>query len=101
MFVQVSLSFVLLAGTGLLLQSLQRMQNRVPDSRPKRHRVGRRFVFCRLQTRSRENFLRTVARSRPGTSRRRIGSFGAGHAFQLQRFFFRADGDRRLSAGAR
>ena len=82
--VQVSLSFVLLAGTGLLLQSLQRMQNTSPGFfDQQRDRVGRGSVFGGLQTRSRENFSHSVARSRPRASRRRVGGFGAGNAVQL------------------
>ena len=84
--VQVSLSFVLLAGTGLLLQSLQRMQNASPGFSTDNVIVSVvDLVFCRLQTRSRENFSHAVARPRSRTSRRRIGSIGAGHAIQLRR----------------
>ena len=73
--VQVSLSFVLLAGTGLLLQSLQRMQNASPGFSTNNVIMSVvDLVFGRLQTRSRENFSHAIARSRsarcPVSSRR-------------------------------
>ena len=66
--VQVSLSFILLAGTGLLLQSLIKMRNASPGFNTNVVSSRGRFVFGRLQSRPRQDFSHPVAGSRADTA---------------------------------
>ena len=66
--VQVSLSFILLAGTGLLLQSLIKMRNASPGFNTNVVVLRGRFVFGRLQARPRQDFSHPVAGSRSDTA---------------------------------
>ena len=99
-FVQVALSFVLIAGTGLLPEAWRKCKAPIQDSRHETSSCRRWIFFFRLQARAGQNFLRTNARAHPGAARRSIGSIGPGQAFQLCGLLVSAAGDRRLSAAA-
>ena len=100
--VQVSLSFVLLAGTGLLLQSLQRMQNASPGFSTNNVIMSVVDLFSAGYKLDRAKIFHTQLLDRdPRASRCRVGGFDASDAIQLQPSFFCADRDRRLSAAPR
>ena len=87
---QVSLSFVLLVGAGLLLQSLQRIRTSSPGFST--HGVLDTAVDSGgggIRCAARAEFPGRAAGSREGAARRRVGSVCANDAAELRKLFFR------------
>jgi len=86
---QVSLSFLLLVGTGLLMQSLQRIRNLNPGFSTQ----GVLFTAVDLRgagydPQRAKTFDDALLEARPGPPRRRVRGPRAKHAVELRQFFF-------------
>ena len=89
--VQVSLSFVLLVGAGLLLKSLRAIQNTSPGfSTHERADTGVDLVAAGYDTQRIKNFQDALIDRLSGAGWRAIGGVRANDAVQLSRLFFRS-----------
>ena len=100
--VQMSLSFVLLVGAGLLIQSLQAVRSASPGLFDARRADDRsRSVHGGLRRAAREELSGRAHRSRAGARRRRVGRAFAHDAVQLSHLFDGGDRRGRLRRAAR